>query len=410
MRPPATTAPEPSATLNVPLARRRESRCAVEARPVGTPAWSRRMRATPAVEARVTAAWPRLPAQATSVVARTTTAAAVARGRRGDIRADVSRRQAGIRRSRTAWQPTPTAPQQRLQEALIPPVQSRPRGPGQHVPRPAGGAGGLRRSDGTARAGRASGPARTRRVLRPVAGRAGRRRGGLRNAPGRAGAPGHGPSRRAGPRHPRRPARPGPARPPAALVSHKLPIAFCVVVLVVLLLVQGATTRVIGQSGTVDTVSGAAPLAGQRPILDAGVGGLVSHQPVPGRDVALTFDDGPDPRYTPQIASILERYHAPATFFEVGGQMVRHPGIVRRLVRDGFEIGNHTFTHADLTALPTIERNAEVDLVQSALAGITGMRTRLLRPPYSSTTDAVTPRQDQVWGQIAHRGYQVVLS
>ena len=193
-------------------------------------------------------------------------------------------------------------------------------------------------------------------------------------------------------------------------MTHRGTIGFCVGCLVVLLLVQGFTTKTIGASGTVDTVTGPAPLARSRPILGPGPHGLVSHEPPFGRRVALTFDDGPDPRWTPRVAAVLRREHAPATFFEIGGQIVRHPWLTRMLWRDGFELGDHTFTHANLIGLPPWERDAQVGMTESALAGAIGLRTRLVRPPYSSTPDAVTPAEDAIWNALARRGYRIVLS
>jgi len=149
-------------------------------------------------------------------------------------------------------------------------------------------------------------------------------------------------------------------------MTHRGTIGFCVGCLVVLLLVQGFTTKTIGASGTVDTVTGPAPLARSRPILGSGPHGLVSHEPPFGRRVALTFDDGPDPRWTPRVAAVLRREHAPATFFEIGGQIVRHPWLTRMLWRDGFELGDHTFTHANLIGLPPWERDAQVGMTGTA--------------------------------------------
>ena len=64
------------------------------------------------------------------------------------------------------------------------------------------------------------------------------------------------------------------------------------------------------------------------------------------------------------------------------------------LHRDGFALGDHTFTHANLAALPSWEAQLQISPTESAIAGITGMRPRLVRPPYSSTTDAVTPAEE----------------
>jgi cellulose synthase/poly-beta-1,6-N-acetylglucosamine synthase-like glycosyltransferase/peptidoglycan/xylan/chitin deacetylase (PgdA/CDA1 family) len=187
-------------------------------------------------------------------------------------------------------------------------------------------------------------------------------------------------------------------------------IGFATLMIVVLLLVDGLTTKTLGSAGT-DSASPDAPLASSAPILVSdGHGGLVSRQPPPGNRIALTFDDGPSRRWTPQILAILEREHVTATFFEIGANAVRYPGLTRRIVRNGFELGNHTFTHPDLAAIPSWERELQVDMTESAFSGIVGVRTRLLRPPYSSTPDAITPKQIAAWGKIAARGYTIAVS
>ncbi len=175
------------------------------------------------------------------------------------------------------------------------------------------------------------------------------------------------------------------------------------VMIVTLLLVDGVTTKTLGSAGT-DSASPVAPLAGSAPILVSdGHGGLVSHQAPPGKRIALTFDDGPSARWTPPILSILEREHVPGTFFEIGGNAVRHPALMRRIVHDGFELGNHTFTHPDLATLPAWQRDLQLSMTESAFSGIVGLKTRLLRPPYASTPDAITPQQISAWGRSRPR-------
>ena len=164
------------------------------------------------------------------------------------------------------------------------------------------------------------------------------------------------------------------------------------VTLLVLLAVQGLSTRTTGRSATPVPGSGG-PLAGEGPVLAWGPGGLQSRDVAPGKRIALTFDDGPDPHWTPKIASALERLHVPATFFVVGSEVVRHPDLVRQLHRAGFELGNHTFTHADVSTLPGWERNLQVSLTDNALAGTVGVRPRLFRPPYSSVPGGVNVDQ-----------------
>jgi cellulose synthase/poly-beta-1,6-N-acetylglucosamine synthase-like glycosyltransferase/peptidoglycan/xylan/chitin deacetylase (PgdA/CDA1 family) len=188
-------------------------------------------------------------------------------------------------------------------------------------------------------------------------------------------------------------------------------LGFCLGMLILLLLVDGVTTKTVGAAGTgARSVTGSS-LAGSAPVLVAnGHGGLVSHQPPPGHRIALTFDDGPNPTWTPKIAAILLAEHVPATFFEVGSQVVRYPEVTRMLHRDGFALGDHTFTHADLSQLPGWEAQLQISLTESAISGITGTRPRLVRPPYSSTTEAVTPAEERAWGAVAASGHVIALA
>ena len=195
------------------------------------------------------------------------------------------------------------------------------------------------------------------------------------------------------------------ARPPA----RWLLLAFLLLALLVLLGVQGLSTRTTGPSRT-PQVASAGPLAGERPTLGFVNGKLHSLGPAPGRRVALSFDDGPDPRWTPQIAATLRRFHVPATFFVVGSQAVRHPDVLRDVHREGFQLGDHTFTHIELSKVPGWELSLQISLTENALAGIVGIRPRLIRPPYSSVPAAVTRAQAGALTGLAKRGYVIVLS
>jgi peptidoglycan/xylan/chitin deacetylase (PgdA/CDA1 family) len=186
-------------------------------------------------------------------------------------------------------------------------------------------------------------------------------------------------------------------------------LAFLAAVLIVLLLVQGGAMRSVGASGTPLGRERSA-VAGAQPLLTVEGGRLLSRQPPPGRRVALTFDDGPARDWTPRIARELRRLHAPATFFLVGSQVVRHPGIVGQLHRDGFELGNHSFTHADVSRQPGWLRSLEVEATENAVAAAAGVRPRLFRPPYSSTTAAVRPEQTVAFERLAEHGYVLALS
>ena len=109
--------------------------------------------------------------------------------------------------------------------------------------------------------------------------------------------------------------------------------------------------------------------------------------------VALTFDDGPDPRWTPQILDILKNKHAPATFFVIGQNMQLHPGLVAREIREGNEVGNHTYTHPNIAATPGAETDLELNLTQRLFEVITGRSMRLFRPPYFGDAEPSTPAE-----------------
>jgi cellulose synthase/poly-beta-1,6-N-acetylglucosamine synthase-like glycosyltransferase/peptidoglycan/xylan/chitin deacetylase (PgdA/CDA1 family) len=197
---------------------------------------------------------------------------------------------------------------------------------------------------------------------------------------------------------------------PRSTRGRRVLLAFSLLMLILLLLVEGFTTKTVGASSTGRATGATTALNGMPPILQAGGRGLVSAEPQPpGKRIALTFDDGPGPD-TPRIARILQSQHVPATFFLVGSQVVRHQQVVKMLYRAGFQLGNHTFTHVDPVSIPDWQRQVQISLTESAIAGITGVRTRLVRPPYSSTTRAVTPQQVAAWASIARHGYDIVLA
>ncbi|MFF8867542.1 bifunctional polysaccharide deacetylase/glycosyltransferase family 2 protein [Streptomyces sp. NPDC015139] len=131
---------------------------------------------------------------------------------------------------------------------------------------------------------------------------------------------------------------------------------------------------------------------------------------VQARTIALTFDDGPDLRWTPRILDVLRRNHVHATFFVVGTQVVDHPELVRRIVAEGHQLGIHTFTHADLARLPAWQRSLELRETQLAVAGAAGVTTALLRPPYSSANSALDDADWSVLRQADTAGYVTVLS
>ncbi|MBW7457222.1 polysaccharide deacetylase family protein [Paenibacillus sepulcri] len=103
--------------------------------------------------------------------------------------------------------------------------------------------------------------------------------------------------------------------------------------------------------------------------------------------VALTFDDGPDNHYTPAILDILKEYNVKATFFTVGTQVKKYPDMMKRIVKEGHEIGNHTYHHKDLTKLDSLHIGNEIMWTDTLIQKAVGFVPRLVRAPYGATNN-----------------------
>ncbi len=139
-------------------------------------------------------------------------------------------------------------------------------------------------------------------------------------------------------------------------------------------------------------------------------GGQTRSYRLPPRTIALTFDDGPDPVWTPEVLRVLAAHQVPATFFVVGSQVARHPDLARELAAGGHEFGVHTFTHPDLAALPGWRRRLEYTQTQLAIASAAGVRASLVRFPYSSYAAAIDDLNWPVFTQAGDLGYLSVLN
>ena len=101
-------------------------------------------------------------------------------------------------------------------------------------------------------------------------------------------------------------------------------------------------------------------------------------------EIALTFDDGPNPPYTSQILNILRRFHINATFFDIGRQVVVFPNLVQMESINGNFVENHTWAHPNLPDLSVPSVQWQISTTSSAIERITGIRPTLLRPPYGA--------------------------
>lgn len=131
-------------------------------------------------------------------------------------------------------------------------------------------------------------------------------------------------------------------------------------------------------------------------------GDAVWDAPTGKKAIALTFDDGPDPAYTPQILDILKQHHVHATFFVVGSQVARHPSLIVREIQEGHEVENHTYTHQNLRrkSIQVIEQ--EIETTQQVIAPLTHRRATFFRPPGGYYND-------EVMEAARHEGCKVVL-
>ncbi len=100
--------------------------------------------------------------------------------------------------------------------------------------------------------------------------------------------------------------------------------------------------------------------------------------------VAMTFDDGPHPKNTPRLLDMLKARNIKATFYVIGSNVDRYPHIVRRMVAEGHEIGNHTYSHPKLTGLSDVRVRSELKKTDAAISRAAGVRPRTMRPPYGA--------------------------
>jgi cellulose synthase/poly-beta-1,6-N-acetylglucosamine synthase-like glycosyltransferase/peptidoglycan/xylan/chitin deacetylase (PgdA/CDA1 family)/spore germination protein YaaH len=127
----------------------------------------------------------------------------------------------------------------------------------------------------------------------------------------------------------------------------------------------------------------------------------------PGK-LALTFDDGPDPDWTPQILNILKQKHVHASFFIIGENAQANPDLVRRILAAGHDIGNHTYTHPNLGDLPASLVRLEINANQRLFEALTGRSMRLFRAPFLGDAEPTTSDEIVPIGIAQSMGYVTV--
>lgn len=127
-----------------------------------------------------------------------------------------------------------------------------------------------------------------------------------------------------------------------------------------------------------------------------------------GKQIALTFDDGPDPAYTEEILDILDRYHIKASFYIVGENAARYPDLVKRMVESGHDVGNHTYTHADLAKTSPFRTKLELNMTQRFFQQLTGHTMATFRPPYHAGATPTSKEELTSIMQGQQYGYTMV--
>ncbi|WP_018659118.1 polysaccharide deacetylase family protein [Allofustis seminis] len=117
---------------------------------------------------------------------------------------------------------------------------------------------------------------------------------------------------------------------------------------------------------------------------------IITHRPEAGKKVALTFDDGPHPTNTLAVLDLLAKYHAKGTFFMIGTSVNFYPDLVAKVIENGHEVGEHSWTHRDFTTLDAASIQQEFDQSDAAFHKVSPWTPTLFRPPYGAYNDAVS--------------------
>jgi cellulose synthase/poly-beta-1,6-N-acetylglucosamine synthase-like glycosyltransferase/peptidoglycan/xylan/chitin deacetylase (PgdA/CDA1 family) len=125
-------------------------------------------------------------------------------------------------------------------------------------------------------------------------------------------------------------------------------------------------------------------------------------------EVALSFDDGPDPKWTPRILDVLKRYNVKGTFMLIGSEAAEHVGVMQRIFKEGHEIGNHTWTHPDISEISARQLDLEVKLTGRLFASKLGVQPLYFRPPYDIDEEPDTDDQAKPVVSIQQEGYTII--
>ena len=129
---------------------------------------------------------------------------------------------------------------------------------------------------------------------------------------------------------------------------------------------------------------------------------VLSRGPREGTRICLTFDDGPTEQFTPQVLDILRQHQVPAAFFVCGKNVEKHPDLLRRIVAEGHEVGNHTYSHPFVYFKSRRRIAEEIDRTQEIIAKVAGFRPDVFRPPFGARWFGLVPT-------LLERGMHLIL-
>jgi cellulose synthase/poly-beta-1,6-N-acetylglucosamine synthase-like glycosyltransferase/spore germination protein YaaH/peptidoglycan/xylan/chitin deacetylase (PgdA/CDA1 family) len=125
-------------------------------------------------------------------------------------------------------------------------------------------------------------------------------------------------------------------------------------------------------------------------------------------EVAISFDDGPDPTWTPKILDVLKQKNVKGTFMIIGAEAAQHVGVLQRVYREGHEIGNHTYTHPDISEISARQLDVEVNLTERLFASKIGVQPLYFRPPYDIDEEPDTDDEAAPAYRIQQDGYTII--
>jgi peptidoglycan-N-acetylglucosamine deacetylase len=132
---------------------------------------------------------------------------------------------------------------------------------------------------------------------------------------------------------------------------------------------------------------------------------VLTRMPRQDKALYLTFDDGPDPRYTSALLDLLRSHGAHATFFLIGRQAERHPQLVERIITEGHRLGNHSYSHPKFNGLSLAEKMAEIDRTDQLLAAFDGIPHHSVRPPSGAFSWVLTMHLARHRRKLAYWSY-----